>query len=476
MKGRSLSELQQALVDGRLTRREFIIRAAALGLSISTIGSVLAACGGGGGETAGGQAAGATATTGTGAAEGESGKTTLTVFSSLGKETNQMQKSADAYMEMNPDINVRLLTPPESSTDFLGQLLQFFEGQSAEIDVTNIDVIWPGDLSTHLVDLYEYGAQDIVDQHFAAIIENNTVDGRLVGMPSFTDAGLLYYRTDLLEQYGFDAPPETWDELEEMAQTIQEGERANNPDFWGFVWQGNAYEGLTCDALEWVSSHGGGSIVNRDELITINNPQAAAALARAAGWIETISPPGVTGFKEEESRGVWQAGNAAFMRNWPYAYSLGNTDDSPIKGKFDVKPLPHVEGESSAAALGGWQFAVSKYSNNVEQAADLAFFLTSESQQKRIAIEQSLAPTIKSLYEDQEVLDAQPLFERLSPVLESAVARPSTVTAPKYGETSRIFYTGTYEVLTGERDAESAVAEMELDLQDTLGFDTGEPA
>ena len=118
-----------------------------------------------------------------------------------------------------------------------------------------IDVIWPGDLAEHLVDLNEYGAADVTPEHFEAIVVNNTVDGALVGMPWFTDGGLLYYRTDLLEKYGYDGPPVTWDELEEMAQTIMDGERADgNQDFWGFVWQGNAYEGLTCDALEWIYS------------------------------------------------------------------------------------------------------------------------------------------------------------------------------------------------------------------------------
>ncbi|MEZ4729369.1 MAG: extracellular solute-binding protein [Caldilineaceae bacterium] len=192
-----------------------------------------------------------------------------------------------------------------------------------------IDVIWPGILAEHLIDLAPYVENP--DAYFQRIMQNNTVDGALVGIPWFTDAGLLYYRTDLLEKYGYSAPPATWAELEEMATTIQEGERASNPDFWGFVWQGNAYEGLTCDALEWQVSNGGGEIVEADGTISINNEYAAAAFDRAAGWVNTISPPGVVGYQEEDARGVWQAGNAAFMRNWPYAYSLGNAEDSVIR-------------------------------------------------------------------------------------------------------------------------------------------------
>ena len=112
---------------------------------------------------------------------------------------------------------------------------------------------------------------------------------------------------------------------------------------------------------------GGGQIVSPEGEITINNPKAAAALDMAHGWVGTIAPAGVTGYMEEESRGVWQTGNAVFMRNWPYAFPLGNGADSPIKGKFDAVPLPAGEGGQSAACLGGWNLAVSKYSEHPER-------------------------------------------------------------------------------------------------------------
>ena len=121
--------------------------------------------------------------------------------------------------------------------------------------------------------------------------------------------------------------------MTETAQFIQDKERAaGNDKMWGFVWQGNAYEGLTCDALEWVASHGGGMIVEKDGTISINNPNAAAALDMAAKWVGTISPEGVIGYKEEDARGIWDQGNAVFMRNWPYAWSLSNKDESAVKG------------------------------------------------------------------------------------------------------------------------------------------------
>ena len=410
-------------------------------------------------------------------AEASAGEVVITVAAgAVGQELELTQAAAQRYMDQNPGVTVEVLETPDLATDRYGLYLQFFEAQSSEVDVYQIDVIWPGDLAEHLVDLLEYGAGDVADLHFPAIIENNTVDGRLVGIPWFTDAGLLYYRTDLLEKYGYEGPPATWDELEEMARTIQEGERAEgNEDFWGYVWQGNAYEGLTCDAIEWVASYGGGTIVSPEGEITIDNPNAVAAVEMAASWVGDISPTGVTGYGEEEARADWQAGNAAFMRNWPYAYSLGNAEDSAIAGMFDVAPLPAGPEGQSAACLGGWQLAVSQYSENPEVAADVALFLASTEEQKIRAIEGSLNPTIMELYEDSEVLEAVPFMGSLLDVFTNAVARPSTVTSPNYNEVSTLFFTAVHDVLTGAEEADIALEVLALDLQDLLGFEIVEP-
>jgi len=404
-------------------------------------------------------------------------QTTITVAAgAVGQELELARAAADRYMAEHPDVTVNVLETPDLADSRLGVYLQLFEAQSPDVDVFQIDVIWPGDLAEHFVDLYDYGAAEVVDQHFPAIVENNTVDGKLVAIPWFTDAGLLYYRTDLLSEYGYDGPPTTWNELTEMAQTIQDGERQDgNPDFWGFVWQGNSYEGLTCDALEWVYSSNGGTIINTDGVITINNENAIAAIDQAASWVGTISPNGVTSFGEEEARNMWQAGNAAFMRNWPYAYSLGNAEDSVIAGMFDVSPLPGGEGGQPAATLGGWQLGVSAYSENPEVAADVALFMASYDEQKIRAVEGSLNPTIMALYEDSDVLAAVPFFGSLYDVFINAVARPSTVASPNYAEVSRIFSSAVHSVLTGSETAENAIALAELDIQDLTGFGSGQP-
>lgn len=406
--------------------------------------------------------------------------------SGIGSEYDFSRQLIERYEAMNPhtingeSVNVTVVPfrGPESTTDRFGLYLQYFEAQSDEIDVFNIDVIWPGDLAEHLVDLnqFEWTAES-VEQFFPAITENNTVDGALVAYPWYVGVGLLYYRTDLLEAYGFDGPPATWQELTEMAQVIQDGERAaGNQDFWGFVWQGNAYEGLTCDALEWIASFNGGTIISPDGVITVNNPNAIASIELAASWVGTISPAGVTGYQEEDARNAFQGGNAAFMRNWPYAFSLGQAEDSDIRGRFDVGALPAGPDGQPASALGGWMVAVSRYGSNPEVAAHFANYVASYEEQLRFAVETSNLPTIAGVYAEPELLESEfGWIGNLLPAVENAVARPSTVTAPQYAEVSRLFFSAVHDVLTGREDAATALGVLELDLEALTGFPRGTP-
>ena len=175
------------------------------------------------------------------------------------------------------------------------------------IDVYMVDVIWQGILAPHAVDMKKYFKEDEIKKFFPRIVENNTVDGRLVAIPWYTAAGLLYYRTDLLEKYGYKQPPKTWEELAEMAKKIQDSERAaGKPDFQGFVFQGKAGETVTCDAIEWIYSHNGGTIVEPDKKVTINNPNAIKALETAKGWVETIAPKGLRRRRSAQCVASWE--------------------------------------------------------------------------------------------------------------------------------------------------------------------------
>ena len=358
---------------------------------------------------------------------------------------------------------VEYISRPNDASATLQLFQQYWAAKSSDVDIFMVDVIWQGILAPHAVDLKKYYKEDEIKTFFPTIIKNNTVGGKLVSIPWFTDAGLLYYRTDLLEKYGYKEPPKTWEELTEMAKKIQDGERkAGKPDFQGFVFQGKASESVTCNAIEWIYSYGGETIVEPDKKVTINNPKAIKALETAKSWVGTISPLGVTTYGEEDARNIWQAGNAAFMRNWPYAYALGQDPKSVISGKFDISVLPKggTDGKN-AACLGGWQLMISAYSKVPDAAADLVKYLTSPEEQKKHSIALSQLPTLPALYSDADVLAKAPFFKNILPVLENAVARPSTVTGADYNQLSTSFFQNVNKVLSGGATAPEAVVAVE---------------
>jgi trehalose/maltose transport system substrate-binding protein len=391
------------------------------------------------------------------------------VLGDTGTGLQFLQGQVERYMAANPEDKVTIVPMPSSTSDQFGQYKLWLAAGNTDIDVYTTDVIWAPQLADHLTDLTE-ATKDIIGGYFPAIVESQTANGKLVALPSFTDAPALYYRKDLLEKYG-KSVPKTWDELAATAKEIQDGERAaGNKDMWGFVWQGNAYEGLTCDALEWVKSSGGGQIVEPDGSISINNEKAAAAIDRAKGWVGTISPEGVLAYGEEESRGVWQLGNAVFMRNWPYAYGLGNGADSAVKDKFDVTTLPvGAEGDAPAATLGGWNLAVSKYSPDQDAAIRLVKFLSSPEEQKLRAIEQTNLPTLVATYDDPDVAAKAPIIPLWKDVFLNAVPRPSGPTGLKYNEVSSLFWSAVHDTLSGNGTGAENLELLEAKLTELKG-------
>ncbi|MBB4192479.1 trehalose/maltose transport system substrate-binding protein [Rhizobium aethiopicum] len=385
-----------------------------------------------------------------------------------GKNVEFLNKQL-AIFEKATGNQVKLVTMPSSSSEQFSQYRLWLAAGNKDIDVYQTDVIWAPQLADQFIDLKE-ATKDVAGQFFPSIIASQTVNGRLVALPLFTDAPALFYRKDLLEKYG-KQPPKTWDEMAATAKEVQDKERqAGQKDVWGYVFQGNSYEGLTCNALEWVKSSGGGQIVEPDGTISINNEKAAAALERAKGWIGTISPPGVLAYQEEESRGVWQTGNAVFMRNWPYAYSLGNGADSAVKGKFDVMTLPvAAAGDKPSSTLGGWNLAVSKYSGKQEAAIALVKFLASEDVQKARAIELSNLPTLTDLYDDKDVAAAQPFMPNWKPIFQDAVPRPSATAKVKYNEVSSKFWTAVHNTLSGSGSAAENLELLEAELTTLKG-------
>jgi trehalose/maltose transport system substrate-binding protein len=369
---------------------------------------------------------------------------------------------------------VRLLPSPQGKRHRLERYQQWLGEQAKTPDVYHADVTEISRLADHMVDLRPYLAKE-AETLIPAVMSNYVIDGRLVAMPLYTDVGVLLYRIDLLKKYALH-PPQTWDELRASAQRIQAGERAaGNPDFWGFSWPGAPSDDLFCAALEMQASFGGGQIVERNQTISVNNPHAAKALETMRNWVGTISPRGITAYGPDDARNLWYTGNAAFLRSWPNAYATSQNEHSVIRGKVAVTLLPSG-GHGHVTTIGGWQLSVSKYSPHPQQAAALVGFLTSREQQRQRAITLSGLPLTLELYDDPEVVAANPYFRQIKEAfVGGTVSRPSTLPGREYDEVTRTYVDAVHAVLLGQTPAREALAALETRLVAITRFPSGPP-
>lgn len=396
---------------------------------------------------------------------GLAGADTLRMECPPSKEGRQFCQYIKQKFEVQTGHTLEFIDLPPASNEKLSLFQQLFAAKDSDaIDLFQTDTVWIGVLDKHLLDLTD-SVSDIRNDFFPSAMQNDVVNGRVKAIPAYMDAGALFYRKDLLEKYG-EKPPATWTELTRIATRIQQSEReSGHKTFWGLVFQGKAYEGLTCNALEWVESQNGGSIIDTHGNITINNPRAAQALDMAAGWIGKIVPPGALGYMEEESRSVFQNGDALFMRNWPYAYTLAEDRSSAIRGKVGVMPLPASDDGASVSAMGGWHWAISAYTKNPQAAIALLKLVSSvESQKKTLAL-MGWTPSRTSLYDDPDTLAQAPYLADFKNIFLLAKPRPATQTLRQYAQVSKAIYNATYNVLRGDSDGATAVAGLQQRLE-----------
>lgn len=375
-------------------------------------------------------------------------------------------KAGVADWEAETGNTVNILSMPNDWDEAVPQYQQLLSAKSTDVDILYVDVVWLGILQRNLLDLSGKVDDATLDQHFAPVVGAANIKDRLVALPWYMDAGFMYYRKDLLEKYG-EEEPKTWDDLTRIAAKIQEGERAaGQDDMWGYVWQGKSSESLTCDAIEWIASNGGGSIVEPDGTVSLDNPNAAEALTRAQGWIDTISPRGVLGYDEDASRAVFEQGNAVFHRNWPYVWGTSQSEGSKIVDKVGVMALPvGKEGQASSGCLGPIYLSVSKHSAHPDLAIDLLKHVTGPKVQKMRALEGAYNPSIGALYDDAEILEAVPFMNYAEEAFAGAVARPSGYTGTNYNRVSQVFFQGVHDILANDADVAAKLTEMAADIE-----------
>lgn len=369
------------------------------------------------------------------------------------------------FERRHPGVIVREEVLPSASD----QQHQFYavnlESRSPGFDLLAADIIWVQEFARAG---WIRNLDDIVSpaerrEFFPAALQAATFEGRLYAVPWYVDAGVLFYRRDLLERHGF-APPRTWPELVRTARAILD--REQDPALKGFVWQGKQYEGLVCTALEFIRSHGG-DLPAGDEAAIVEALTFMRSLIT-----EGISPQSVATSDEETTRHQFEAGHAIFMRNWPYAWTIFQREDSPLRGKIGLAPLPSAPGQISSPVLGGWTLAIPTRTAHAKEAGQLLRYLTSPEVQETIAKEIGYNPTRPALYRRGSFPRHGPRLEDLYPVLEAARPRPVT---PYYLMLSQAWQPELSAALVGTKSAPAALASLRRQTAYILSLEEHRP-
>jgi multiple sugar transport system substrate-binding protein len=369
-------------------------------------------------------------------------------------------KEVAAWNAQHPDEQVTLLDLPDSADQQRQQIIQGVQVKSDKMTVMTTDVVWTAEFAAKgYVDALPADKFDLTG-FLPATVKSATYFDKLYGVPGDSNGGLLYYRTDLLKAAGVAKPPTTWTEMKEACAAVKK--LPGNSDLGCYGGQFDKYEGLTVNFAEAVDSSGG-SIIGADGKPSVDTPEAATGLNFLAGsFKDGTIPKGAITWKEEESRQAFQSGKLLFLRNWPYVYGLaGKTDgSSKIVGKFDVAPLPGLNGPG-VSSLGGLNFAISKYGKNKATAVDFINFLASEKEQKQRALASANPPVLESLYADADMVKKFPYLPTLKDSIANAKPRPQAV---QYGDLTITIQDAVYGTLKDPTQAEAALSTLQTKL------------
>jgi multiple sugar transport system substrate-binding protein len=411
-------------------------------IAIGAMAVVLAACGSGKTGSGSGDAAGRL-----------SGRGPITL--AQGKDTSgNVQNQVNTWNSRHPKEQVRLIELPEDADAQRQQMVQNAQTKSDAYTVLNLDVVWTSEFAANRWITPLPKAQFDLSKFLPPTVQTATYRDQLYAVPWKTDAGLLYYRTDLLKKAGISAPPKTWDEMKTDCGKVK-GVNC-------YAGQFDKYEGLTCNFSEAVDS-AGGVVVDDQGKPDVNTPQAKQGLDfLVQGFKSGLIPKEAITYQEEPARRAFEKGNLLFLRQWPYQWALSNKPgSSKVVGKFDVAPLPGLGGPG-APTLGGHNLAISAFAKNKATALDFIKFLTSENTERANLLASSEAPTLASLYGDPELRKKFPYLPVLKASLLNAKPRPKAV---RYGDVTAAIQEDAYAALTGKMTSEQALA----DLQNKLG-------
>jgi multiple sugar transport system substrate-binding protein len=365
-------------------------------------------------------------------------------------EALQLQPLVTKFNQQHSDIKFQIIEAPSDSNQVEDLYTSSFLLGNSPYDLVYMDIVWTPKFAAAgwLEDVSDRFSDTEAQQYLKGDIAGGMYDNKLYRIPFRSDAGMLYYRQDLLAQAGYQAP-ETFPELLAISQDLQQQGLVD----WGYVWQGKQYEGLAAMFVE-ILQGSGGFWVNPDTLeVGLDQPETVEAVEFLRQAIALkVSPPGVTTYAEEETRLLFQNGKVAFLRNWPYVYSLAL--ESPIAGKYDIKPMVHAVGQNSGATLGGWGLGIATTSKHPDAAWEVIKFLSSQESQREFVLATGFVPSRTVLFNDPAIVDKYDYYPKLLDVVQSSTLRPPI---SQYAQASDILQRYLSAAITGKMTPEKAM-------------------
>ena len=368
------------------------------------------------------------------------------------------------FEKLHPDIKVNLVELPPNTDDKLITIKKAFQSGEMQVDVFDSDIVWPPIFAASgwAEPLDEHVSKEELEKFLPESVNANLYMGQLWGLPYRIDAGMLYYRKDLLEKYNKNVPM-TWDELVETSIYIME--REDNIKGFGASW--DEFEGLTANALEYIWSFGGSIFLDtHSQQVNINTQESIDALSFMVDMIHKhkITSNEITVYSSGDVRESFFNGDIIFMRDWSSGWELSqDPQNSEVVGKVGISELPlgDMKG-NNYTTLGGWQVMVSSFSNKKEAAIEFAKYRTSEEAQKVGALKMSHLPSIKKLYNDSEINESMPFLKYMYPSFEKAYLRP---VSPYYAEISKTIQNSVHRALLNELTPTQAIELIEMNLK-----------
>jgi len=382
------------------------------------------------------------------------------------------QVLADAFQQAYPSITVKLETGPTSTDALRAQLVRQLASGSTP-DVYDGDVIWPSSFAPagYALPLNKYlppafwnifgpaGRANIG----ASFVSDLTYNHDIYGIPEFIDEGFLYYRKDLLAKAGL-APPRTWEELEHDALVLK-----SKGQQYQFVWQGNNYEGLTCDWYEFLADAYGVLPPGATPAAELDSAQALKALRFMQGLIaQGISPAAVDTFEETNTDSAFDTGHAAFMRGWDSAYANATTGPDALRpDQVGVEAPPAFQGQSGAgwSTLGGWGLLINPRTRNLRAALTFVQWMAGWQAQWILATQYSEIPTNASVRNAPAIISRNPVLQAAAST--RVVLRPAMT--GNYPHLSAVIYDNVNDAL---RSPESAAVACHDLLHAAHGLDS----